>query len=269
MMSSLKALIVGPMMSYIHAQKCKAKSEQEIRCLPVLCDRNRDSLDIGANGGNFAYFILKHSRSVHAFEPIAALVGHLRRRFPSRVTVYHMALSSQSGVAELSIPVVDGHKLFGLSSLDFNGGDGTEQFAQEQVPLRRLDDVFDGDAGFIKIDVEGHEIPMLEGAKQTISRCRPAMLVEASERQYPGSVGQLKSALEELGYDGWFAQGGEIHALAGYAPSSRKDISLAQLADRHYLATHEKYVSNFICLPKERTVEFLPRLKAALVHTSR
>lgn len=264
MMSSLKALIVRPMMSYIHAQKCKAKSEQEIRCLPVLCDRDNDSLDIGANGGNFTYFILKHSRSVHAFEPIAALAGHLRRRFPSRVTVHHMALSSQSGVAELSIPVVDGHKLFGLSSLDFNGGDGTERLTRERVPLRRLDDVFEGDAGFIKIDVEGHEIPMLEGAKRTISRCRPAMLIEASERQYPGSVEQLKHALDKLGYEGWFARDGELQALAGYAPSSRKDIRLAQLADRHYLATHEKYISNFICLPRERAERFMPRLKAAL-----
>ena len=55
-----------------------------------------------------------------------------------------------------------------------------------KVHMDRLDNVYSGTAGFIKIDVEGHEQAVLDGAVETIDRCRPRLLVEVDERLSPG-----------------------------------------------------------------------------------
>ena len=46
-----------------------------------------------------------------------------------------------------------------------------------------LDDAEIPSLAFMKIDVEGMEVDVLEGAKKTLQRCRPALLIEASVHQ--------------------------------------------------------------------------------------
>lgn len=43
------------------------------------------------------------------------------------------------------------------------------------VPALRIDDEDIGDIGFIKIDVEQHEVPVLQGAMGKIRGCRPSI----------------------------------------------------------------------------------------------
>lgn len=58
----------------------------------------------------------------------------------------------------------------------------------------RVDDIMRGlDVGLIKIDVEGHELYVLRGARKTLERCRPALAVE-------GDAATLSAELESLGY---------------------------------------------------------------------
>ncbi|MEV9612698.1 FkbM family methyltransferase, partial [Klebsiella pneumoniae] len=51
-----------------------------------------------------------------------------------------------------------------------------------RVPTVRLDDYDKRRVGFIKIDVEGHEVAAVEGGLELIARDRPTILVEAEER---------------------------------------------------------------------------------------
>ena len=53
------------------------------------------------------------------------------------------------------------------------------------VPVKRLDDLHLDQVGLIKIDVEGHELAVLRGAADTLTRNRPAVLAEAEERHHP------------------------------------------------------------------------------------
>lgn len=61
---------------------------------------------------------------------------------------------------------------------------------------RRLDDIYTGRVSFIKLDVEGHELQVLEGAKNVILENLPTILVELID--YENS--EVPSFLKELGY---------------------------------------------------------------------
>ena len=49
------------------------KDEREIELLPILCSREKTSIDVGANFGMFASFLIKNSKQCILFEPIPDL----------------------------------------------------------------------------------------------------------------------------------------------------------------------------------------------------
>jgi hypothetical protein len=52
---------------------------------------------------------------------------------------------------------------------------------EETVDIQSLDSFQLKNVDFIKVDVEGFEADVLEGAEETIKRCKPLILVEAFE----------------------------------------------------------------------------------------
>jgi hypothetical protein len=62
------------------------------------------------------------------------------------------------------------------------------------------------DVAYIKCDVEGHELAVMQGAKQTLKRCAPVLQVECHHRE--AAQGDLFSFLSGLGYEGFFIQEG-------------------------------------------------------------
>ena len=62
---------IVPSKIYIKAlvKKNLRKGEDELHLLPFLTNKNKDSIDIGANKGVFSYLLSKLSSRVHAFEP--------------------------------------------------------------------------------------------------------------------------------------------------------------------------------------------------------
>lgn len=63
-----------------------------------------------------------------------------------------------------------------------------------------LDDLDLGDIGFIKIDVEGFEARVIDGACETIARCRPVMLIEIEEKHTGEPPSVLIERIVALGY---------------------------------------------------------------------
>lgn len=72
------------------------------------------------------------------------------------------------------------------------------------LPLDRMVDFFGLKPGFLKVDVEGFEREVLEGAKETVVRYRPILLVEMHKFQagYLGTCAWLETWLSALGYTG-------------------------------------------------------------------
>lgn len=81
-----------------------------------------------------------------------------------------------------------------------NDPDGSPR-VEVRVPMLRLDDFELSEVGFIKIDVEGHELAVLKGAEVTIRGTKPNILLEMEERNCPNTLQDVPTFLHGLGYE--------------------------------------------------------------------
>lgn len=192
-----------------------AAGEPELRLLPALVDRSRPAVDVGANVGAYA-FHLSRLTSVVAFEPNPGYARTLRRGLPAHARIEAAALSDHEGEAVLSVPRSStGTEDGGCSTLEQR--EAATVAASHRVPTRRLDS-YRLDPGFIKIDVEGHEEAVVNGALETIRRARPVLLIECEERHRPGVTTRLPALLAAEGYTGWFYVAGQPRPIAEFNP---------------------------------------------------
>jgi FkbM family methyltransferase len=132
----------------------------------------------------------------------------LRRRFLHGVVVLPHAVSDQRGMRTLRIPLFDGEENLGRATID-----NANQFDQSRditVATVRLDDLALTDVGLLKIDVEGHEKSVLDGAIETIRREQPNLILELEERHHRGVTKQATDLLNDLGYKGLFLWNGRM-----------------------------------------------------------
>jgi len=173
-----------------------------------LCRSDKIAIDIGAHRGEYTYFLQRASRACIAFEPNPMLAEILRRRFPRRVVVLPHAVSDQRGVRILRIPIFDGEEHLPRATID--AANEFEQSRDITVETVRLDDLALTDVGLLKIDVEGHEKSVLDGAIETIRREKPNLILELEERYHRGITKQAADLLDDLGYKGLFLWNGKM-----------------------------------------------------------
>lgn len=130
---------------------------------------NKESvvLDVGANLGVTVMLFSRFAGQVHAFEPAPRALHFLRQNVAHlpNVTVYPVALGAESGTAMFS----EEWKL------------DESHFADEgiEVEVRTIDQL-GIKPDFIKIDVEGYEHTVLQGAMETLQH-GPLIFFEALE----------------------------------------------------------------------------------------
>jgi FkbM family methyltransferase len=211
----------------------------ELRFIGHLVDRDSAALDVGANLGLYTYFLARACRRVYAFEPNPNPLRSLRFVADSNVTVLPVALSDKSGEADLTIPR-------GRKGWTNNGAALDRRFPGRtmtvRVPCRRIDDLGIAGIGLIKIDVEGHELAVLRGARETLMRDKPALLVENEFTHTGGKFAEVFQLLEQLGYAGYFLENGVLQTLAHFSVSTHQIEPLKPGGDRR------RYVRNFIFL---------------------
>ena len=175
----------------------KRWGETELELLPIIVPHNKVAVDIGANKGLYTYFLSKIAKHVVAYEPIHVLAKFLRQAVSSNVTVKEKAVSDRIGNMEIHVPKENGKLFYNLGSLEIQQTDRT--CIQQDVDLTTLDAENLVDVGFIKIDIEGHELKALKGATRTIIRDQPTILIEVLDNHNwdASALGYL----EELGYE--------------------------------------------------------------------
>jgi len=174
------------------------------RLVPIGC---RTAIDAGANVGLYTIRLAKLCRAVYAFEINPAVTGHLERAKLPNVRVMHVGLSSVERPVTLYIPLLHGKMpLEGWASL--NPGNCPDTTVHREIGgyVRTLDSCAITDIDFMKIDVEGHEIELLKGARATLLRCRPRILAEAKDLQpvadYLAPLGYRPRRADDFGVSG-------------------------------------------------------------------
>lgn len=178
--------------------------EAELVHLKRFCGSSGVALDIGANQGHYAFALSKWFERVYAFEANEEVTKWIRLYDSERIEIIHCALSCEAGTARLFVPVVRGMVLSGWASLDRSSLAqlSPAEICEKDVPIARLDDFAIGDVGFVKIDVEGHEVEVLKGGTTTIRQSRPVVLIELRDQTYEA----VKSWFLDLNYSIWRLQ---------------------------------------------------------------
>jgi FkbM family methyltransferase len=215
--------------------------------LPVLAGSGM-FIDIGANVGSWSVLAAKVFPQIHAFEPDVKHAALLKRILPSNVTVHEIALSDREGIGSFMVPVFNGRELTTRGSLEPNANIGLEGKVC-QVRLATLDGFDFHGIDLIKIDVEGHEASVLEGALKTIERERPPLIIEIEERHHPGRSEEIIERLLSRDYLCCYLRDKQ---LENFERGSIKRLQpmLGQLAIGQ---KNQLYINNFVFFPKDRT----------------
>lgn len=233
-----KRLFVPPnkYIKYLH-KKSLRKGEKEINLISFLAKRDKISLDIGANKGIYSYALLPYSAGVHAFEPNPKLFGILRSWAEGKVFLHDIALGDRTGEADLLIP--KNRRGYSNQGGSLSREKVTGDHGVVRIRTARLDDLGIENIGFMKIDVEGFECQVLDGARETLRRERPNLLIEIEEKHTKRPLPEIVGEVCGYGY--------ECFALVRGSLTRFAEIDL----DRHHRAVgpHEDYVFNFIFLP--------------------
>jgi len=175
--------------------------EPELAILAELFPRGGTAVDVGANQGVFAYALAERAGRVVAFEPNPDYARFARWMLRGRAELHRVALSDQPGRATFHVPLADDGMVLHLAgSLKRTHTQFTRNRTYE-VEVRTLDSFSLADVRFIKVDVEGSEREVLDGARATIARDRPALLLELLSGTYqdPGAV--TAGICRDFGYD--------------------------------------------------------------------
>ena len=202
--------------------------EREVEALPQLVTTGMTCFDIGANYGHYSRLlspIVGESGSVYAFEPSAITCQGLRNaRFLLRLRNVHItqcALAEAPGALTLTIPVKR-HGGLGVALAHLGeAADGRPGLA-ETVAVKTLDG-FVRERGvaacdFIKCDVEGAELRVLEGGLDTISRFKPTMLLEIDAnylRRNRHSIADVETLLRHQDYQFYVWDNGALRTAQG------------------------------------------------------
>jgi FkbM family methyltransferase len=215
------------------------RMEPELEILGRLIDRGAHVIDVGGNRGTYAYKLHGLGCRVEVFEPNSVCAGILSAwaAGKSNVTVHSVALSNSEGNAVLHVPVdASGTAHDASASLENTPAGAVEN---KTVALRTLDSYGFHDISFIKIDVEGHESSVIEGASGSIVKMKPALLVEIEQRHIHRPISEVFGSILDFGYQGFYLRNGRIEGISGFDPGKDQDFEGA-------LSAHGNYINNFI-----------------------
>jgi FkbM family methyltransferase len=213
------ALLMPPSLFYRRRIAEETRSgEPELAVLTELVPRGGTAIDIGANQGLFAYALSGIADRVVAVEPNPDYAFFARWMLRGRAEVLELALSDQAGHATFTVPISEqGMVLHYAGSLKHTHSQ-FPSIKTYDVEVRRLDDFSFTDVRFIKADVEGSEREVLNGARATIARDRPVILLELLSGTHENPAACTTSICESFGYDALIVQRGEkIAALPAIA----------------------------------------------------
>lgn len=192
------------------------------------------ALDIGANVGIHTIAMGRRARRgiVISCEPnpnvFARLKANVGLNDLSNVLCFETAVADSSDPVILHVPP-DGYLNQGRSSLI-----PIEDWAGISVASTTVDRLLGSidhpPVALVKIDVEGWEGPVLDGARQTLTKFQPALIIEYEPRYWDligYSLEQVTGRLREIGYTQFYEVGRRaLHAIRAEPPTAVNLVAL-------------------------------------------
>lgn len=175
--------------------------EPEFRNLNKYVKNGDWVIDIGANIGHYTLKLAELvgvEGRVISFEPIPdtfeILTSNIYYSKHNNISLLNIAVSNESGLGNMEIPDFDnGLKNYYNAHLTKNDSEESDESVLcipiDALKLPELPTL-------IKIDVEGHEIKVLEGMKNLIKKKKPVLIIE-------GPLSKYDDILKPLGYKGY------------------------------------------------------------------
>ena len=165
-----------------------------LKQLKPYLKKNAVILDIGANIGNHSIYwaVRANAKRIYSFEPVKETFRILKKNVElnnlnDKIKIFNLGLSDKK---------INGS----ISFYDHNniGGTHIKQNTDGNLLLDELDNIKieEDTVDFVKIDVEGHELQVLKGARETLIKYKPAIFVETFSDKQP----QVHEYLTNLGY---------------------------------------------------------------------
>jgi len=202
----------------------------------LIITEDKTIIDVGGNNGNFAVdfaHLVGNGGVVHTFEPQRIIYYQLCTNvFLNGLTNVHChneAVSNADGELMIETP----NYLEKNEPVNFGAAEITDN--GEVVKSTRLDSRTFKDVVFIKIDVQGYESFVIEGAINTIQEHRPYLFVEFEDhllQKRGSSEAKLQAQIEALDY-----------IVKPFQPGVPYQ-------------THSGKCLDYVCIPKEKWEEF-------------
>lgn len=193
-----------------------------VEAISQCVQQGMTTFDVGAQSGFYSLLLSRlvgRGGSVIAFEPLPANLRILKENVEintlANVVVRGEAVAEKSGTLDFQVPALNSNLLAGPLA----PGD---QYPTTLVRSVSLDDFVDEigcRVDFIKVDVEGAEGAVLDGARRLLRKYHPTMMIELHNMDGKSRIHEVATRLQELGYHlHWL---GEIswtaHILARWA----------------------------------------------------
>ena len=178
--------------------------------MSLLGERHRggfDAIDVGANiGFHSVFFVRNGARACLALEPVGAaylrLQANLRRNVVAAACLAEqVAGSTESGVAEME--VIDGMEEYSSLGGIHHAAVAYHERRKETIATASVDELVVRHGllpRIMKIDAEGSELEVLQGACSTIASYQPVIIYECGAVARPGESVSARSWLAERGY---------------------------------------------------------------------
>ncbi|MEH1781795.1 MAG: FkbM family methyltransferase [Nostoc sp.] len=234
--------------------KIRNRLEKEIFYLEQLGGTHKRAIDIGANVGIYSYALAQIYDSVEVFEPQSWCTENIlfySQTSACNISVHNVGLANFNGSLTLHVPTSLGdysQLVRGLGSLTTGLGSFREIKGEQisiDVPVRKLDDYKFKDVSFMKIDVEGYETKVIEGARNTILTEKPIILMEVEQKHLNGkSIEDVFEQMFDLGYECSFIYKASLTPIVDFYQSIKtKQNNFLEIDSQ------ENYINNFIFKP--------------------
>jgi len=162
-------------------------------------DSKENAIDIGAHIGIISRELSKNFKSVFSFEPLWSDYTKKNTEDLNNVKIHSIGLGEHNTVEEIYIME---NNTGGSSILTHPRRTWQKNAKKQLIEIKPLDYYNFTNIGLIKIDVESYELPVLKGAKNTLEKNNPVILIELMTKyehsKYP--VKDTISFLNSLGY---------------------------------------------------------------------